>query len=135
MFKKVKILLRCLYLSLFQLGLRLGCSKFYFKCQNRKNKIKNIIIIFFWFHSGGSFEPPVLQVEPPMITPLQIYHDTSFKSSTIPFFFFFFLINKLNRTLNPIKPFDMQDLVLPLSPFNLAHLQGLYMTHFALARI
>ena len=58
MFKKVKILLRCLYLSLFQLGLRLGCSNFYFKCQNRKNKIKNIIIIFFFgFNSGGSLNP------------------------------------------------------------------------------
>ena len=47
-FKKVKILLKWLYSSLFQLGLRLGCSNFYFKHQNRKNKIKNIIIIFFF---------------------------------------------------------------------------------------
>ena len=61
-------MLRWLYWSLFQLGLRLGCSNFYFKCQNRKNKIKYIIIIFiFWFNSGGSFEPPGLQVEPPLL--------------------------------------------------------------------
>ena len=48
-FKKVKILLKWLYSSLFQLDLRLGCAHFYFKPQNRKNKIKNIIIIFFLF--------------------------------------------------------------------------------------
>ena len=50
-FKKVNILLKWLYSSLFQLGLRLGCSNFYFKHQNRKNKIKNIIIIFFFWGS------------------------------------------------------------------------------------
>ena len=48
-FKKVKILLKWLYSSLFQLDLRLGCAHFYFKPQNRKNKIKNIIIKIFFF--------------------------------------------------------------------------------------
>ena len=50
-FKKVNILLKWLYSSLFQLGLRLGCSNFYFKHQNRKNKIINIIINFFFLGS------------------------------------------------------------------------------------
>ena len=77
-FKKVKILLKWLYLSLFQLGLRLGCAHFYFKPQNRKNKIKNIIIknFFFGFNSGGSFEPPGLQVEPPQDT-FSVHHRIS----------------------------------------------------------
>ena len=39
------------------IGLRLGCSNLYFKCQNKKTKIKNIIVIIFWFNLGGSFEP------------------------------------------------------------------------------
>ena len=42
--------------------LELGCSNFYLRGQK-----KNYIIIYiFWASSGGSFEPPRLNVEPPM---------------------------------------------------------------------
>ena len=47
--------------------LKVRVFKFLFKCQNRKNKIKNITKIIFWFNSGGSFEPPGLQVELPHV--------------------------------------------------------------------
>ena len=52
---------------MFKQNLRSGCSKFYFMGQNEKKKFKILYIIFLGSKPGGSFEPPGLAIEPPLI--------------------------------------------------------------------
>ena len=71
----VKLKLRWSYSSFklisieFKQNLGLGCSNFYFKMSKWKKKFKNFIHKnFVWARSEGSFEPPGLNVKPPMNT-------------------------------------------------------------------
>ena len=63
------------YFNWVQTKFRIRVFKILFKGFKMKKKIKNFIYkIFDWARSGGSFEPPGLNVTPPMIgnTNLQI---------------------------------------------------------------